>query len=130
MGLFGKTFYCMYFSRRNFTQHFDKPLFFHFILLYLHKQIQITLMANACNCLKSNFYKPCYNFSVKDKIPLVSKLQKVLLYNINTYFFQVKEKEYKYSSHINRRQFYQTTLSIYFFLNFKTCHLFKRKEGP
>lgn len=93
MGLFGKAFYCMYFSSgTNYIQHFDKPLFFHYILLYLHKQIYLTLMANTCYCLKNNFYKPCYNFSVKDKIPLVSKLQKVLLYNINTYFFQIRKK--------------------------------------
>lgn len=56
----------------------------------------------------------CYIFTAKDKLPLVTKLQKVLLYNNNVRFLK-ERREYKSSSHTTGKQLYHKLLIQFIF---------------
>lgn len=51
---------------------------------------------------------------MKDKLPLVTKLQKVLLYNNNVRFLK-ERREYKSSSHTTGKQLYHKLLIQFIF---------------
>lgn len=132
MGPFGKAFHCfvilealrgncyLFVCHKLYTSNFIN--YYIFIIFYCtyHRRIHIHFNGKQMFLHKKIILCDVLNFNVKDKLPLVTKLQKVLLHNDNVHFLK-ERKEYKSSSHTTGKQLYHKLLIQFIFFKVSKC---------